>query len=59
MKTQRPEKQKQQWFKDYDALVVEGNPAAAGKIDWDTATYLYNTGLTPAAAAAKTLETGE
>lgn len=46
-------KLKQRWMNEYDRLVVLKCPELAGKIDWDQATFFYNSGYTPLEASAK------
>ena len=38
------------WMAEVEAQVVSLNPALAGRLDWDTATYLFNEGRTVAQA---------
>lgn len=44
-----------QWMQDYEHLVVSSRPEQAGRIDWDTATFFYNSGYSPEMASAKTI----
>ena len=47
----RPSKQqKQEWMAAFQKLVPSKDH---GKVDWDTAAHMFNTGLTPEAAAKK------
>ncbi len=49
---------KQAWMKKYSYELTKLAPAMAGKIDWDTAAHLFNTGKDPRAAARQTAERG-
>ncbi len=55
MSINRPNRKKDQWFAEYENLLVAARPEMAGKVDWYTATYLYNIGKTSADAAAQYL----
>jgi len=46
---------KANWMKQYSQLIVKAKPEMAGKIDWNTATFLFNSGLTVEQAVAKIL----
>ena len=50
----RPSKAKKQaWMKKTNELLVKLRPKAAGKVDWDLATYLFNQGTSSEDAAEK------
>lgn len=44
--------QRAAWMAEVEAEVVSLNPALAGRLDWDTATFLFNEGRTVAQAVA-------
>lgn len=44
---------KEKWMREFSDFVYLLDASVKGKVDWDTATYLYNTGLTPSDAANK------
>lgn len=46
------------WLTGVTNRVVKANPAMAGKMDWDTATYLYNSGKSMDEAADALLKAG-
>lgn len=48
-----PAERRATWMKDFESLVVQWRPACRGRIDWDTAAFLFNTGNTTVAAATK------
>jgi hypothetical protein len=41
------------WLRTYETLVTAEMPELAGRMDWDTAIYLYGTGISPETAAAR------
>jgi hypothetical protein len=43
------------WMATVEAMIITERPDLAGKIDWDTLAYLYNTGINEALAASKIL----
>ncbi len=54
MRTTKAEK-RTRWLLDYERLMVFRKPELAGKIDWDTAEFLFNQGILPDQACEKTL----
>jgi len=44
------------WMAAYERAVVAACPELAGRVDWDTAVYLYDRGLTADEAATRTAE---
>jgi hypothetical protein len=46
---------RQTWMADFEANVVAALPTLAGRIDWDTATFLFDQGLDPQTAAAQVI----
>jgi hypothetical protein len=38
-------KKREQWMAEFEKLAVERSIYSPGKVDWDTATYLFNTGI--------------
>lgn len=44
-------KQKAAWMKKYQEELSKRKDHKAGKVDWDTATFLFNSGKTPEEAA--------
>lgn len=44
------------WLTGVTNRVVKADPSKAGKMDWDTATYLYNSGKSMDEAAAALLK---
>ena len=38
-------KKRQYWMRLYEMAVVSIDPEQRGKVDWDQATYFYNTGM--------------
>lgn len=42
-----------QWMKAFENAVVSAWPETAGKLDWNTATYLFNSGRFTAQTAAE------
>lgn len=52
LENKKPSKAKKQaWMKKLSDALTELKPSAAGKIDWNTATHLFNQGVTPVEAA--------
>jgi hypothetical protein len=49
--TTRKDKLRAAWMAQFETKLIELKPALAGKIDWDTATFFFNQGLAPVAAA--------
>tara|TARA_Y100000310_G_scaffold1346_1_gene1827 strand:+ start:1052 stop:1474 length:423 start_codon:yes stop_codon:yes gene_type:complete len=47
------------WMRDVSDEVEKLNPKMAGRIDWDTAQYLMNTGKKPKEAAKRLVKLGE
>ena len=47
------------WMADVSDEIEKLNPKMAGRIDWDTAQYLMNTGKKPKEAAKKLVKLGE
>lgn len=47
--------QRAQWMAEYERLVVAAKPELTGRIDWDTATYLYLSGVSVTAAAQRAI----
>jgi len=43
-------RKREQWLDEYRAQLVAIFPDLAGRVDWDTAIYLYNQSLTVAQA---------
>ena len=48
----RPDR-RARWMRDLQDALLRARPDLAGKIDWDTASYLYTTGACAADAAQK------
>ncbi len=46
-------KRKAIWFEQYEERIVTAFPAMRGKVEWDTATYFYNEGLSADEAATR------
>lgn len=46
-------KSQAEWMKAYETLLSKRGDHQAGRVDWDTATYLYNTGVSPEEAVKK------
>ena len=44
---------RQQWFRAFEDAVLKLAPHLAGKLDWDTATFFFNEGMTADDAAAR------
>lgn len=44
------------WMATYEKIVVAGIPEAAGQIDWDTANWLYYSGLTAEESAKRIVD---
>lgn len=44
------------WMQEYERILIEKRPILSGKIDWDTAVYLYNKGITAENAALRMIE---
>lgn len=44
------------WLRDFEERVLAQDSKRAGKIDWNTATHLYNIGKTPQEAADQYVE---
>lgn len=42
-----------QWMADYERRVNAAMPETVGRIDWDTASYLFNLGIASDTAAAR------
>lgn len=51
--------QRSNWMKAFNDAVVQGNPSLAGKINWDTATFMFNRGDDPKMAAELYLKSPE
>lgn len=49
----KSKKAKQAWMRAYSDELVKLDPSKAGKIDWDTAAFFYNSGKDPKEAARK------
>jgi hypothetical protein len=49
---------KSDWMKSFQEAVVSTDKKHQGKIDWDTATFLFNQNMNPKKAAEKYLEGG-
>ena len=49
----RPDYKRVKWLAAFETLVIAADPAMSGRIDWDTAIHLFNTGLTPEQAALR------
>lgn len=45
-----------EWMGKYEEWLVDAVPAERGRVDWDTAAFLYNEGYSPQAAALRTIE---
>ena len=41
------------WMKGYEDLLKKRGDHQAGRVDWDTATHMYNTGISPEQAVKK------
>jgi len=46
-----PERRRHLWMREFENHVVKTHPHLAGKIDWNTAAHLHNTGHKPEGAA--------
>lgn len=44
---------RQRWMTEYEKLMLAMGKAQPGKMDWDTASYFYLSGLSPSDAANK------
>ena len=53
----RPKQQK--WNSKLNALLVKARPELSGRVDWDTAAHLYNSGRAPNEAAEIMLSASE
>jgi hypothetical protein len=51
--TTRKARRRQEWMATYQTQLTTARPQLTGKVDWDTATYLFNQGMTAQAAAEK------
>jgi hypothetical protein len=56
--TNKHQKRRQQWMAQLEDEIVRLDPSRAGRIDWDTASFMFSQSandqrLTPAAAAAR------
>lgn len=58
MKQYGKQNKKQKWMAEYQKLLVEKRPEMVGRVDWATATYLYNQGYNPEDAANKVSKIG-
>lgn len=56
LKAKTKEQKRAVWMGNFENHVVKSNPQHAGKINWDSAHHLYNTGHTEQDAAKKYLE---
>lgn len=45
------------WMRRFEDCVIARKPGASGKIDWNTATFFYNSGMTPELAAHRYADT--
>lgn len=43
--TSKQQRARQQWLADFERKVVERSPAHAGKLNWDAAIHMFNTGV--------------
>ena len=43
------------WMQAYEQRILVDRPEQSGRLDWDTATFFFNSGLSPEEAAVKTL----
>ena len=50
-----PDYKRIKWLAAFENLVVAADPTMSGRIDWDTAIHLFNTGLTPEQAAPRAI----
>ena len=41
------EAERSNWMAAYEKLLAKRGDHQAGRVDWDTATYMYNTGISP------------
>ena len=57
-KAETPTK-KQKWMAEFSDKLIALKPEMAGKIDWDTASYLYNQGANPEEAVKRVLDLKE
>jgi hypothetical protein len=49
----RTMKKREVWMRQFENRVLALAPQHAGKIEWDSATYFYNTGVHPYEAAKR------
>lgn len=47
---------KAMWMAQYEETLTDAYPELAGHVDWDSATYLYLTGVDARAAAQRHIE---
>lgn len=45
--------EKSEWMAGYEKLLAKRGDHQAGRVDWDTATHLYNIGISPEQAVKK------
>jgi len=45
-------KKRQQWMAEFERLTVQRSVYGPGKVDWDTAAYYFNTGMSAWDAAS-------
>lgn len=57
MATNKEQKKRQRWICDFERAVLKSLPEHAGRIDWDTAKYLYDSGREATYAAKRYIET--
>ena len=49
----KTDKKRASWMKSYEDLLKNRPDHKHGKVDWDTANYLYNSGESPESAVSK------
>lgn len=53
------EKRKSKWMGEFEDMVVTIQPKYAGKIEWNDAIYMYNSGYSSNTAANRYIKTRE
>jgi hypothetical protein len=53
MKMPKRNYKREAWLAKFELHVVKLDASQAGKIDWNTATHLYNSDITPEASAIR------
>jgi len=53
VKSNWSERKRANWMLAFEGNLVRLRPELVGRVDWDTAAYLYNSGVSPEVAAER------